>query len=445
MKKIISINRKLNIFKKKIISVPGDKSLSIRFIILSSLSNGKCIAHNILKSEDVISAINCIRKLGIKIKLKKTNCEVFGQGLFGFKYKKNLTLNAGNSGTTARLLSATLVDAENKVKIIGDKSLKKRDMNRIINPLKMFGANFENKNGKLPILISGSKFLKPIQYTENLGSAQCKSTVMIAALKASGITKLKCLPSRNHTELMFKNVLKIPIKITKKKVYDLIEVNGMHDFKSFNYKIPGDISSAAFFIVLTLLSKKKTLTIKNVNINPTRIGIIKIFNKMGANIKFFNKRNYKGETIADIFIKSQKILRSINLNPKFNSSAIDEFLLIFLVASTCKGVSTFKNLSELNKKESKRLDWGIKILKMIGIKVQKIKNDGVKIWGKPNLNLKKNYIIKNFLKDHRIFMTSTIAALALGGNWKIHDASDSYKTSFPTFLQSLRSLGANIR
>ena len=197
--------------------------------------------------------------------------------------------------------------------------------------------------------------------------------------------------------------------------------------------------------MLTLLSKKQFLTIRNVNVNPSRIGIIKIFNKMGAKIKFLNKKNYKGELIADIFIKSQKKLKSINLDPELNSSAIDEFLLIFLVASKCNGTSTFKNLSELNKKESKRLDWGIKILKMIGVKVKKIKNNGVKIWGKPNLNLKKNYVIKNFLKDHRVFMTSAVAALTLGGNWKIHDASDSYKTSFPTFLKILKSLGARIK
>ena len=222
MKKTISINKRINIFKENIISVPGDKSLSIRFIILSSLSKGKCTAYNILKSEDVISAINCIRKLGIKINLKKSNCEVFGQGLFGFKYKKNIILNAGNSGTTARLITATLVNTEHEIKIIGDKSLEKRDMSRIIKPLKMFGANFKNKNGKLPMLIKGSKFLKPIKYTENLGSAQCKSAIMIAALKALGKTELKCLPSRNHTELMFKNVLKIPTKITKQKKDDLI-------------------------------------------------------------------------------------------------------------------------------------------------------------------------------------------------------------------------------
>ena len=445
MSNIISINQKISSFRKKTIFVEGDKSLSIRFILLSSLSNGKCTAYNLLKSEDVLCTINSIKKLGIKINLKNNYCEVFGRGLFGLKYKNGLVLDAGNSGTTARLLCSLLIDTDQKIKITGDKSLKKRDMSRITRPLRMFGANLEDNKGKLPITIKESKLLNPIIYTENLGSAQCKSAVMIAALKASGITKLKCLPSRNHTELMFKNVLKIPIKINKQKKKDLIQVEGLQSFKAFDYKIPGDISSAAFFIVLTLLSKKKNLTIKNVNINPSRTGIINILNKMGANIKYSNKKKYKGELAADIVIKSCEKLKSINLSPKNNSSAIDEFLLIFLVASKCDGISTFRNLSELNKKESKRLDWGIKILKMMGIKVKKIKDNGVKIWGKPSLMLEKNYVIKDFLKDHRVFMVSVIAALTLGGKWKIHDANKSFKTSFPTFLKILKNLGAKIK
>ena len=443
MKKSIYIKQKINFFKKKKIFVSGDKSLSIRFILLSSLGRGKSVAYNILKSEDVLSAIECIKKLGVKINFKNEKCIVFGKGLNGYKFKKNLTLNAGNSGTTARLLIATLINSNQKIKIVGDKSLQKRDMYRVINPLKKFGAKFKSKNGKLPIEIEGLKYTRPIFYNENIGSAQCKSAVMIAGLKTSGKTKLRCLPSRNHTELMFKNVLKVPIKIHKKNKYDLIELDGLREFNSFNYKIPGDISSAAFFIILTLFSKKKSLTIKNVNINPSRTGIIKILNMMGANIRFLNKKIYKGEINADIFVKSKENLKAINLDPKINSSAIDEFLLIFLAASQCSGISTFSNLSELNKKESRRLDWGIKILNMIGIKTKKIKNDGVKIWGNPNLNLNKEYIIKNYLKDHRIFMVSTIAALVFGGKWKIYDPI-SFRTSFPSFLKILKTLGAKI-
>ena len=443
MKHIISINKKIDCFKKTI-EVEGDKSLSIRFILLSSLSNGKCTAKNLLRSEDVISAINSVKKLGIKIILKNNYCEVFGKGLKGYRYKKNLILNAGNSGTTARLLCAAIIDTYHNIKIIGDRSLNKRDMGRIIKPLSKFGAKFIDNKKKLPLFIKGPKILKPITYHENLGSAQCKSAVMIAALKTLGKTKIRCLPSRNHTELMFQKVLKVPIKIKKGNKYETIEINGLNEFNKFNYKIPGDVSSAAFFIVLVLLSKNLSLIIKGVNINPSRTGIIKILNRMGAKIKFFNKKNYKGEIVADIFVKSTDELKPINLNPKFNSSAIDEFLLIFLVASRCNGVSKFIKLSELNKKESKRLDWGIKILKMIGVNVIRTKDYGIKIWGKKDLSLNKKYVIKNFLKDHRVFMVSVIAALTLGGSWKIHD-SDSYKTSFPSFLKILRNLGAIIK
>ena len=165
---------------------------------------------------------------------------------------------------------------------------------------------------------------------------------------------------------------------------------------------------------------------------------------MGANIKFLNKKKYNGELIGDIFVKSSNKLKAINLNSTLNSSAIDEFLLIFLVASKCKGVSSFIKLSELNKKESRRLDWGIKILKMMNVKTQRTSNNGIRIWGNNNYQINKKIVIKNYLKDHRIFMVCTIAALSLGGNWKIYDPN-SFKTSFPTFLKSLLSLGATIK
>jgi len=443
VKKYIIIKKKIENFKKKFIEVEGDKSLSIRFVLLSALSGGKCSAKNLLKSEDVLNAINCLEKLGIRTIFKKKKTEIFGRGLFGLKFKKNLTLDAGNSGTTARLLCSLLIDSNFRIRITGDQSLKKRDMKRIINPLKKFGVFFKSRNGKLPLEIKGTKFPKPIKFTENLGSAQCKSAVMIAALKTKGITKLKCLPSRNHTELMFKNVLKLPIKIIKKNKYEVINIKGQSEFKPFSYQIPGDISSASFFIVLTLLSKNKILKIKNVNLNSSRAGVLKILKMMGGNIKVLNLKNYKGEKIGDILVKSTKKFKSINLSPRYNSSAIDEFLLIFLVACKSKGTSVFNNLGELNKKESKRLNWGIKILLQMGIKVKRIKNSGIKIWGQENLNLDKKIIIKNYLKDHRILMVCVIAGLTLGGNWKIYD-HNCYKTSFPSFTKILKNLGARI-
>ena len=334
-----------------------------------------------------------------------------------------------------------MVKSKYKVKLIGDKSLSKRDFSRVTEPLKLFGANINSTKNSLPVKIQGTEFLRPINYVEKLGSAQCKSSIMFAALNTPGITKINAKKSRNHTELLFK-FLNIPIKIKSKKNYDLIEIKGLNQFKKFEYHIPGDISSSAFFIVLTLLSKNSKIKIKRVNINDSRIGIIKILNKMNSKILFKNKKNYKGEKIADIHVKSKTNLHSIDCPSNLNSAAIDEFLVIFLVAAKAKGVSKFRNLDELNKKESPRLNLAIKFLKMIGIKVKKNK-DNIKIYGNPNLSLNKEYCIKNFLKDHRIFMMSCIAAITFGGKWKIHD-KDSVNTSFPKFLTILKSLGANI-
>ena len=445
MPKPIIINRTIKKYNKKI-KVDGDKSLSIRFVLLASQAIGMSKAYNLLKSEDVVSTINCLKKLGVKIKWDKKNnfCLINGNGLNSYVYKDNLTLNGNNSGTCVRLLTSLLINSSKKIKIVGDKSLSKRDMKRIIDPLTEFGATFYPKNkNTLPLYIKGSNYLTPINYLELKGSSQCKSSVMLAALLAPGETKLICKPSRNHTELLFK-YLKIPIKIKKIKNFEIIKIKGRQNFNAFNYNVPSDISSSAFFIVLTLLSKGSKLILEKVGVNKSRTGVIEILNKMGAKINLKNKKNYKGEIVADIHVRSAKSLKSINCPTKLNTSAIDEFLIIFLAAAKAKGVSYFKNLEELNKKESRRLNWGSKILSMIGVKNKLIKNHGIKIWGQPNLKLKKKYEIKNYLKDHRVMAMSTIAALTLGGEWKIHEP-ESIKTSFPSFFKILKKdLGSKI-
>jgi len=441
MKDYISIFKTLKPFDKTI-SIEGDKSLSIRWALLASQANGKSKSFNLLKSEDVLSTLKCLKKLGIKINLSKNICEITGNGLNGFNYKNNIILNSGNSGTLGRLIMGLLVHSTKKVKIIGDESLSKRDFSRVTEPLKLFGAKFLTKSNKLPIIIQGTKYAKPITYVENKGSAQCKSSVMLAALNTEGTTVIKAKKSRNHTELLFK-YLKLPIKIIRGKKIDLIMINGKKKIKPLNYKIPSDISSSAFFLVLTLLSKNSKLKIKNVNINDTRIGILKILKMMGINIKLKNKKNYKGEKIADLIVRSQSKIKAINCPVDLNSSAIDEFLLIFLVAAKADGISTFRKLEELNQKESPRLIWGSKILNKIGIKTI-LTDDSIKIFGNPKLKVNKKIIIKDFLKDHRVFMTSVIASLVFGGKWKIFD-THSIKTSFPSFLKKVKYLGAKIQ
>ena len=437
MPNFISIKKKIKKFNK-IINVDGDKSISIRWVLFASLASGISKAKNLLMSEDVLSAIGVVKKLGVKVINKKNACIIYGKGINGYRYKNNLTLNAKNSGTLGRLILGLIINSPKTIKLIGDKSLSKRDFKRVTLPLSKFGAKFKlNKKFTLPLTIKGSKNLKPIKYEETKGSAQCKSSVIFAAMRTEGKTLIKAKRSRNHTELLCKN-LRLPIKIKKNKNFDLIEINKIKKINSLNYKIPADISSAAFFIALVALSDNSKITIKKVNVNPSRIGVVTILKKMGIDILFKNKKVYKGENIADITVKSPKKIKSINCPSYLNSEAIDEFLVLFLVAAKADGVSFFKNLAELDKKESPRLKWGSKILNLMGVKTI-VTSDSIKIYGNPKLKIKKKIIIKNFLKDHRIFMSCTVAALSFGGSWTIHD-KDSINTSFPSFLKIISKL-----
>ena len=443
MSNYVLINTKIKSFKKKIF-VPEDKSLSIRCALMASQAIGKSRL-KLLDSEDIKSTLNCLRILGIKIIKQNSFYQIEGRGINGFKFKKKMVLDCGNSGTLLRLLPSLLVRSPYMIKLVGDKSLSKRNF-RVADPLNKFGAKFSgNKNP--PIYMQGTDYIRPILWKELKGSAQIKRAVMIAgALHSPGVTKIIAKPSRTTTENLFKHVLKIPIKILKKKNYDKIEVRGTKQFNSFVYNVPGDMSSAAYPLVLTLLSKKSHLVIKNVNVCPTRSGIITILRKMGATkkyIRFKNKRIIKGEKLADIVVKSCNSLKGIKVPIKLNSFAIDEMLLLFLCSVKSKNCSYYRSISELNAKESPRLKIASKILGMMGVKYIST-NSSIKIFGNPKLNLENKKIeIKNYMKDHRIFMMSFIAANIFSGSWKIHD-KDSINTSFPNFLGLMKTLGAKI-
>ena len=433
----IIVKKKIDPFNN-IIRVSGDKSLSIRWALLASQAKGKSKAFNLLNSLDVLSTLNCIKKLGVKVKIKKKYCEIESDGINTFKKNKRVTLDAGNSGTFSRLILGLLIHHNKITRIIGDKSLSKRDFSRVIVPLKKSGANFKYRsNHKLPIEVFGTSNAKPLIYHEKKGSAQCKSAVMLAALNTKGQTFIKANKSRDHTEILFK-YLKIPMKLERKKNFDIIKIQGKKQFSGFNYNIPSDISSSAFFIVLTILSNNSRLVIKNVNINPSRVGAITILKKMGAKITFENKKIYMGEKIADIKVQSTKNLKSIKCPQSLNSQAIDEFLIIFLVAAKAKGISFFKGLAELNQKESPRLKLGSKILNMMGVK-NIVTKSSIKIYGNPNIKINHKIEVKNYLKDHRIFMMSMIAALSIGGYWKLYDPK-CIKTSFPNFLKLVEKI-----
>ena len=217
MTETIIIKKKIKNFNKKI-NISGDKSLSIRWVLFASLASGVSKSKHLLMSDDVLTAINAIRKLGIKVKFNNDVCKIYGKGMNGYKYKKNLTINAENSGTLGRLILGLLINTNHPIKLIGDKSLSKRDFKRISDPLSMFGVNFKLKNNKhLPLKIFGSQKLKPIKYIETIGSAQCKSSIIFAGMRANGTTYIKAKKSRNHTELLCK-YLKLPIKVMEKKV-----------------------------------------------------------------------------------------------------------------------------------------------------------------------------------------------------------------------------------
>ena len=442
MAKPIYISKIIKKFKKKI-KVSGDKSLSIRWALIASQAIGKSRAYNLLKSDDLLKTMDCLKKLGIKIKFKNKYCEIKGNGLNSFIYKNNLTINAGNSGTLGRLILALLIKSPKKIKLIGDKSLSKRDFARVIDPLKKFGAIFYPKNkNTLPIYIKGSNFIRPINYFENKGSAQCKSSVMLAALNAPGKTIIKAKKSRTHTETLLK-YLKYPIKVKSKGVYDHIEVKGLQQFKSFDYNVPGDPSSAAYPIVLTLLSKNSKILIENVLVSESRIGLIKVLRMMGASskyIKFEKKRNYFGEKVANIRVRSCSTLKGIAVPSKLNSFLIDEFPLLFLLAIKSKNQTICKNISELNAKESPRLKITSKILTQMGVK-NVCTEDSIKIFGNPDLDLKNKKIeVKDYL-DHRIVMFSFLAANIFSGSWKIH-GKKNVQSSFPTFYKLMSKIGS---
>ncbi len=240
----IFINGKINDFKKKI-TIASDKSISIRSILLASQAVGISKISNLLESEDVLNTLKAIKKLGINYKKKDGIYFIEGFGLNNFNIRKKVTINAGNSGTLARLILGLLVKSKFSIRLIGDKSLSKRDFSRVIKPLKLFGVNIKSKKNSLPIEILGTDYLRPISYDEKIGSAQVKSCIIFCALNTPGTTLINAKKSRNHTEKLLRS-LNYPIKVNRINNIDKISINGLSQFKSFKYIIPGDISSAAF-------------------------------------------------------------------------------------------------------------------------------------------------------------------------------------------------------
>ena len=444
MKKNISviIDKKIKKFNKSI-KVTPDKSLSLRALLLASQCIGISSIRNLLESEDVLNCLKALKTLGVKIEKKNNIYLVYGNGLNSFKTKKKLTkIFVGNSGTTARLLSGLLSTHSDKFYLYGDKSMNKRDMSRVIEPLKKIGCFFyPKKKTTLPLTIEGTSMPLAQKHIEKKGSSQVKSLILLSALSTPGITSIEEKKiSRNHTELFLKKI-NADIKVKKLKKGNLITLRGQKNLYAFNYTVSSDPSSAAFLIALTLLTPNSKLKIKNVNCNSTRIGFLKILkDKMNANIKVKNIKKVFGETVGTIVVKSSS-LKSIKCPKELVPSLIDEFCILFIIAALTKGISKFTGINELRHKESDRIKNMEIIFKKIGIKT-KSTYDSLEIYGNPNIKIKKEInILSNY--DHRIAMSWAIFALVQEVRVKIHNF-ETVNTSFPNFISLIKSIGGVI-
>ena len=436
----INIFSQIKSYKKTII-VDSDKSISIRSFLIGAISHNISEVKNVLESEDILSCISCLRKLGVKIqRIKAKHYLVYGKGLGSFYAKKNTVLDCGNSGTTARLLIGLLsTNPEIQVKIKGDSSLNKRNMGKLINLMGEFGATFLPKNkSTFPLTLVSSGIPICVQYKAGV-SAQLKSAVLLAGLNANGVTNvIEEKQSRNHTENMLLQTTKV-IKIKKnKKKQNLIKVYGKGYLDPLKINIGGDPSSAAFFTALTLLTPKANLKIKQVGLNPRRIGFYNLLKKHGAKIKFKNIKKINHELIGDIYIESSK-LTPIKASPIYYVSATDEYPILFVLAALTKGKSIFKGIEDLANKESNRIEEMKKILIQIGIKCKSNKNEML-IYGLSKLKKSNSMIKVPNLGDHRICMSAVILSLITGIKAEIKNF-ETVKTSSPSFLKIIKSLG----
>ena len=435
----LTINKKIKSFKK-VIEVDPDKSISIRSFLLGAISYNISSVKNVLESEDVFSTINCLKNLGVLIKKQKPkNYLIYGKGLGSLFAKKNTTLNFGNSGTLARLLIGILSTTPDiEVKIKGDDSLNKRSMEKLISLMSNFGATFLPKNKFFfPLKLHSTKL--PIGITYEAGvSAQLKSAVIFAGLNSYGNTEIREKEkSRDHTEnLLKKNSQAIKIVDGKERK---IKIFGKSYLNPVNINVPGDPSSAAFFSALALLNKGSSIKIKNVGLNPTRIGFYKILKSRGAKIRFVNLKKKNNEISGDILVFNSKI-KPIRASKKYYVNSTDEYPILFIIAALTQGISIFEGIKDLANKESNRIKEMQKILFQIGIKTVSSK-DKLKIYGKKLFDASNKKINVSKLGDHRICMSSFILAILTGAKTNIKNFETVF-TSSPSFLKIMRSLGA---
>ena len=421
------------------INIPGDKSISHRALIIGSQATGIVKVTNLLESADVFSTMNALRKFGVHIIKRGKDYYVYGLVVGGLR-EYNGTIDCGNSGTTARLMMGLLSTYPITINFTGDKSLSKRPMARVINLLREFGANAlpENKN-TMPFKFLGSYVGLQNDQKLTVPSAQLKSAWCLAALNTKGISTLEeRFETRDHTEIMLK-YLNANIKVKKSKNKKIISIFGKTPIDAKDISVPGDISSAAFMIILALISKNSKVTIKNVLLNPTRTGILDVLKKMKAKIKIKNKKTICGEVVGDIEARSSN-LKATTVPEKMAPRLIDEYPILFIAACFAKGISKFNGIEELRVKESDRIKSMEDGLKPLGVKISSTKSS-VKITGSNSFKL--NQKIKIDAKgDHRIAMSFYVLSQVLNKPFKIKDFN-YVKTSFPSFTKTINKLKKN--
>lgn len=409
--------------------VPADKSITHRAVMLASLANGTSIIKNILRSEDTLTTIEAFRALGVDIQENTNEITITGQGLYGLKEPEG-PLFMRNSGTSMRLLLGILAGQPFAVTLTADEGLSKRPMRRVTEPLSMMGAKFEGEDGAdyAPITVIGGK-LKAINYVSKIASAQVKSAILLAGLYASGTTTVsEMAKSRDHTERMLKT---FNAKISTQGL--MTAVSGGTSLRAANVEIPGDVSSAAFFMVGASIIKGSSITLRSVGINPTRTGIIDILGMMGAKVTITNIHDGIAEPRGDIFVESSD-LHGVRIQGNIIPRCIDELPIIMVAAAYADGATVIHGASELKVKETDRINSMAGNLRNMGAKFE-IRGDDIMIEGSRSLR----GISAISFGDHRTAMSMIIAGLAAQGETTIDD-TDCIAKSYPDFLRDLNSL-----
>ena len=408
----------------------GDKSISHRAVMFSSISKGHNKISNFLMGEDCLSTIYCFRKMGVDIQIDGKDVYVKGNGLYGLKRPEDI-LDVGNSGTTIRLMMGILAGNKFDATLIGDDSIAKRPMKRVTDPLKLMGCNIEGKDDAnyTPIKIYGGN-LKAIDYHMPVASAQVKSALILASLYANDTSFIhEKIKSRNHTEIMLKS-FGADINIENLK----ISVNPVNELFSQDIYVPGDISSAAFIIVSALITKGSEVIIKNVGLNETRTGIIDVVKNMNGNIEIINERLVGGELVGELLVRYTPNLCATTIDKDIIPRLIDEIPVIAVLATQAEGTTIIKDAQELKVKESNRIKAMVDNLKILGANIEELE-DGMIIKGKAKLNGGKI----NTFKDHRIAMAFSTLNLMSDEKIKL-DNEDCINVSFPGYFDLIKSL-----